>query len=437
MIKIGTKGLGVFAACSLLASSLPYAVNADAKSLNDISGHWAAQAINTAVDKGYVDGYPDGTFKPESKVTRAEFLSLLLKALKVAPAPGAGNDWYVPYVNTAVTCGIHKYEDFTTGDWNSALTRYEMARLTARAALGQQNQDDKKWMYLATKAGLINGLDDTGTLGEDQTTTRAQAITIIERVLKIAAGEKLPWDKHAVSRAEVAWHGTNVFTMWPRYFDEKNIGKFDISNFQWAAADGKYSEKVLNFTVVDMEDPNDPFRAEVEGMQFEFLDWRSGSQDLFYSKATSNSYVTFSKIQQNITGSYPGGFNFSFGGTVSVSKIVPEEIMNHMDNSWEKNYEKQADGQQVEYSKLFTGMPQIEWHKAHGHNPGYVKDMPKEGGTFYWYSAQLHPKGDYFSAVKNLMNISYGPSTEYQLKVGPKSRGVSFTGYTNYDVKNP
>lgn len=48
----------------------------------DIRGHWAKAEIENLVRKGIINGYPDGTFKPENKITRAEFLVLLSKAFK-------------------------------------------------------------------------------------------------------------------------------------------------------------------------------------------------------------------------------------------------------------------------------------------------------------------------------------------------------------------
>lgn len=39
--------------------------------------HWASEAINAAVEQGYLKGYTDGTFKPGSPVTKAEMASIL------------------------------------------------------------------------------------------------------------------------------------------------------------------------------------------------------------------------------------------------------------------------------------------------------------------------------------------------------------------------
>lgn len=49
---------------------------------SDISGHWANEYINSAADKGWVNGYPDGTFRPNQAITRAEFVTLVNAVLE-------------------------------------------------------------------------------------------------------------------------------------------------------------------------------------------------------------------------------------------------------------------------------------------------------------------------------------------------------------------
>ena len=47
----------------------------------DTAGHWAEQAINNAAITGWVDGYEDGTFEPDSEITRAEAITLINRVL--------------------------------------------------------------------------------------------------------------------------------------------------------------------------------------------------------------------------------------------------------------------------------------------------------------------------------------------------------------------
>src|SRR5574344_327447 len=46
-----------------------------------LKSHWAAPQIKTLSEEGVIVGYPDGTFKPDDNVTRAEFAAMAIKAL--------------------------------------------------------------------------------------------------------------------------------------------------------------------------------------------------------------------------------------------------------------------------------------------------------------------------------------------------------------------
>ena len=48
---------------------------------SDIDGHWAEEFINRAVDKGWIQGYPDQTFRPDQPITRAEAMTLINRVL--------------------------------------------------------------------------------------------------------------------------------------------------------------------------------------------------------------------------------------------------------------------------------------------------------------------------------------------------------------------
>ena len=54
----------------------------------DIDGHWARSAILKLAGAGIVDGYPDGTFKPDAHINRAEAVSMLVRVLKLHDVKG-------------------------------------------------------------------------------------------------------------------------------------------------------------------------------------------------------------------------------------------------------------------------------------------------------------------------------------------------------------
>lgn len=51
----------------------------------DIDGHWAANQINRAAEKGWISGYPDGTFGPDRYITRAEAVTMINRLLNRLP----------------------------------------------------------------------------------------------------------------------------------------------------------------------------------------------------------------------------------------------------------------------------------------------------------------------------------------------------------------
>ncbi|MCT7991693.1 S-layer homology domain-containing protein [Laspinema olomoucense] len=75
------QGLVVKGLATAIPSSHIVAANVKAQPLSDIAGHWAAPFILGLYNAGAVGGYPDGTFKPNDKMTRAQYAALVTKAL--------------------------------------------------------------------------------------------------------------------------------------------------------------------------------------------------------------------------------------------------------------------------------------------------------------------------------------------------------------------
>lgn len=59
-----------------------------ALTFNDVSGHWARGSILTLAGAGIVEGYPDGTFRPDAPITRAEAVAALVRILKLHDVKG-------------------------------------------------------------------------------------------------------------------------------------------------------------------------------------------------------------------------------------------------------------------------------------------------------------------------------------------------------------
>jgi hypothetical protein len=180
------------------------------------------------------------------------------------PNSGADKPWYEPYYNVALEKGLITGNDFLMEKLNMPIARVEMAKISVRAAQSKWQKEemvDGEALYESTKAGLLQGMDDQGALAPMAQTTRAQSVTVIERILTLNDGKVLPVDKYATSNAEIEWHKTNIYTMLPQYFLRDYLDKrdeFAASTLRFEAENG-FSE-VEKYIVIDLDDPNDPNR---------------------------------------------------------------------------------------------------------------------------------------------------------------------------------
>ncbi|MBD2868701.1 S-layer homology domain-containing protein [Paenibacillus arenilitoris] len=173
-------------------------------SFSDIAGHWAKASIERVVKEGVVKGYEDGTFRPDITITRAEFIVMLMNVLKPqgAGAPPSFADeakigeWAKQAVAHAASAGIVKgYPDGTFRP-DAEITRAEMAAMIA-AALDLSPEpavtgfaDDEHipaWAKGAAavlrERGLIQGKGSNRFAPGDKA-TRAEAVTILIHMLE-------------------------------------------------------------------------------------------------------------------------------------------------------------------------------------------------------------------------------------------------------------
>src|SRR5665647_2630116 len=113
-----------------LMPSTVSAVNA-----SDISGHWAEDTIQSWVDQGTIKGYEDGTFRPENNISRAEFMTLVngifgyIEVKATTYTDVKADAWYADAVAKAAAAGyINGYPDGTMKPDNS-ISREEAATI--------------------------------------------------------------------------------------------------------------------------------------------------------------------------------------------------------------------------------------------------------------------------------------------------------------------
>jgi hypothetical protein len=70
--------------------------------------HWAAGYINVAVDRGILKGYPDGTYKPSNSLTNAEAVTILTRLVGLGPVVDKDGNWPANYITQANILGVMK-----------------------------------------------------------------------------------------------------------------------------------------------------------------------------------------------------------------------------------------------------------------------------------------------------------------------------------------
>lgn len=137
-------------ACMVLSiSGLAYAA-----ALTDIEGNWAKHQIEKMVTSGAVKGYPDGSFKPEAKVSRAEFTTLVNRAFEKVDQNAKANfadvketDWHYVQVASGKSAGyIAGYTDNTFKPDN-AISREEVAVILTKLLKLDANNTDAADVY--------------------------------------------------------------------------------------------------------------------------------------------------------------------------------------------------------------------------------------------------------------------------------------------------
>lgn len=169
---------------------------------SDIAGNWAQQTIEKWLSQGLTEGYPDGTFKPDQPVTRAEFVTMVNKAFGLSDSGAASSfsdveagDWFYGQVSEAVYAGYTAGYPDNTFKPDSQITRAEasvMVAKAARLAAGRQaatftdSGNIPPWAQDSVRAlvaaGIIKGYPD-GSFKPQDPITRAEAVVMLDKAM--------------------------------------------------------------------------------------------------------------------------------------------------------------------------------------------------------------------------------------------------------------
>ena len=185
----------------MVSAMLP--IQATATTFSDVpESHWAYDTICGLTEKGIINGVGDGLYQPDGTLTRAQFIKLLTCALgtydaqKTYPvvfADTPSDAWYTPYVTCGVQSGIIENKGDTFMPENSVSRGTAAVWIANGLGIMTDTEcpfsdvlyaQEREAVAAAAERGLIKGYED-GTYRPGNTLTRAEAATLIERLIRV------------------------------------------------------------------------------------------------------------------------------------------------------------------------------------------------------------------------------------------------------------
>lgn len=171
----------------------------------DIDGHWAEIYIRRLYDLCILEGYADGSFRPQQNITRAELTKMALYAAGIKPNPGCYDadcgspfmdldmwqgSWIRPAWDRKIVQG-YSYDRFAP---NQAITRAEATKVILAAyGFGPMNVSDSffndvsgwstGWIETAHELGIVQGIGN-GNFDPERPITRAEAAKIVAKSIE-------------------------------------------------------------------------------------------------------------------------------------------------------------------------------------------------------------------------------------------------------------
>ena len=163
--------------------------------------YWAYSQIESFVEKGYIDGYGDGTFRPQDPIKRNEFVKIFNRVFGLTEKSGivfddTKDNWAKDEIDIAVTNGVAQGVGDNKFEPEQYITREAAAKMLANYMNIEDKNHDKinkfsdynqisDWARDAFEGNLEKGYiqgTDEGKLAPKSNITRAEVVTILSRV---------------------------------------------------------------------------------------------------------------------------------------------------------------------------------------------------------------------------------------------------------------
>lgn len=389
---------------------------------SDVPGtHWASNAINVMLEQGIFSGYPDGTFKPENQVTRAEFSKVMVLALGLKTQEGSSasyvdlpkTHWAFPYVEgakayltgyqTAQGIAFRPDEPAQREDMAVALVKALKLPISSESVL--RGYADvlsispalRPYVATAIENGLMVGFEREGNkyFGPLEALTRAQTSQLLVNVLvrseKILLGEdKIVLDPKlglpAVAR--VVPDGNHVWIKW-----DSNVSASDLKYFKVVASlkDSRPSYPKNGYATY-MADVNQRAFKMTAGTPYSGGDFQTFEAGKTYYMAITTVYKDGSSVtSEPVMVTIPKGTSDSSSRKPAVLKL-------HQENDGIKLlWQSDVSGSDLQYFKVVAS--------ATNPSPKY----PDDG-----YAAYFSSTSDTYMRIKPGMSYQSGSFSKFQ-----------------------
>lgn len=225
--------------------SMAFVLPARAASLSDIAGRPDQAIIETVVAKGFMKGYPDGTFRPNAPITRAEFVVALARSagLDSMPSPSRTfkdlptSNWAAPLVYAAVAKGwisgypdgtFHPTADITREESMAIVAQrmgFEIRGMATHVVLDKVagSGDLSEWARTAAAACVQEGMVADVTK-PTAAINRAQATAYFPAIL----GYKAPATQSMILATTTSTYDSGLLTFLVPIFEKSNHVKVKI-----------------------------------------------------------------------------------------------------------------------------------------------------------------------------------------------------------------
>jgi S-layer homology domain len=200
---------------SLLLGVLMLTMTVPSWAFSDTQQYWAQPAIDRVSNKSIIGGYPDGSFRPNGAITRAEFSAILMKAANLSPMPASQSPfvdvptqhWAFPAINAAKSAGL--VSGFPGGMFypSRTISRVEALAMLANGAKLPMPSDAEANQILAgyndaasvpawarravaasLKAGMLNQFPNTAMVMPTNEASRGEVAAMVDNFTMVMAG---------------------------------------------------------------------------------------------------------------------------------------------------------------------------------------------------------------------------------------------------------